>query len=308
MKIMISGMNGYVGKALNKHFIAAGQSVQGIRLRDDSAVKDIVRAIDGSDVVINLSGANILARWSDSYKAELYRSRVLTTRRLVEAISQCKNPPKTLLSASAVGIYDSDHCHTGTSQNLSADFLGTLCVEWEMEARKAENYGVRVCTMRFGVIYGKDGGAMSKMLLPFKLGLGGMIGSGTQKVSWIHRDDLVSACEHLIEHEELSGAFNFTAPEIVTNREQTQTLAKVLNRPAFFGVPAFAVKLLFGEGATVLLDSKEVCPERLLASGFRFRYPTQELAFRQIVSNSGNYIWYSAPLPNRYNIGHFRIS
>ena len=284
MKIVITGMSGFVGQAFRHYFEGLGDEVVGITVRPGTSVETLREALEGCDAVINLAGANILARWSEAYKRTLYASRVDTTRRLVEALGRCRTRPKVLLSASAVGIYENDMEADEASGRLSDDFLGTLCKDWEAEANEAKRLQIRVALMRFGVIYGRGGGAMEKMLLPFKLGVGGKLGSGEQSVSWIHIEDLVRAAVYIMGHETLQGAFNFTAPFPVSNREQTLLLAQALRRPAFMTVPAFAVKLLFGEGASVVLDSKEVYPKALLEAGFEFSYPTLEKAIAEITA------------------------
>jgi uncharacterized protein (TIGR01777 family) len=283
MRVAITGMSGYVGQAMRRFFEARGDEVVGISLRSSTQTEALTEQLDGCDVVINLAGANILTRWSEAYKQILYDSRVATTRKLVEALSQCSKRPEVLLNASAVGIY-----HSGVEADergeLAEDFLGTLCRDWEEEANEAARLGMRVALMRFGVIYGKGGGAMDKILPPFRLGVGGTLGSGEQMVSWIHIKDLVRAAVYIIEHDTLYGVFNFTAPNPLTNREQTELLAAALHRPAFLTVPAFAVKLLFGEGASVVLDSKEVYPKALLEAGFSFAFPTLDKALADILT------------------------
>ena len=284
MKIAITGISGFVGQAFLHFFNGRGDEVVAISVRPATTTETLIEKLDGCDTIINLSGANILTRWSESYKKILYSSRIETTRKLVDALSQCSERPKLLLSASAVGIYESDMEADEFSGTMAGDFLGTLCKDWEAEANEAKRLGVRVALMRFGVIYGRGGGAMEKMLLPFRLGLGGKLGSGEQTVSWIHIEDLVRAAVYIMEHDTLQGAFNFTSPFPVSNREQTLLLAEAVHRPAFMRVPAFAVKMLFGEGASVVLDSKEVYPKALLGAGFEFSYPTLEKAFAEIVS------------------------
>lgn len=282
MKIVICGMSGFVGSALRAYLLQRSDTVVGLSIRTDTSVEKIAEAIDSADVVINLSGANILGRWSESYKNSLRQSRLESTDKLAAAISACSNPPPTFINASAVGIYDGDHQHTEASESFADDFLATLVMDWEKAAFSVPK--TRVCVMRFGVVLGKDGGAMQKMLPPFKMGLGGKMGDGTQMVSWIHLDDLVRACAFLIDHAVLNGVVNFTAPHPLSNASQTKIIGKVLHRPTFFTLPAWLVKLAFGEGSSVMLDSKEVYPEKLLKNGFKFLYPSFEEALHQIVS------------------------
>ncbi len=283
MKVVICGMSGFVGSALHDFFTAQHYEVIALSIRPDTSVDSIISVLNGSDVVINLAGANILGRWSTAYKKVLRSSRLETTTALTHALTHCSNPPHTLVNASAVGVYDSYHQHDEYSHHLGTDFLATLVQDWEEAAMSARDLGTRVCIMRFGVVYGKGGGAMEKMLPPFRLGLGGRMGDGFQMISWIHLEDLVRACLFLIQNEELDGIFNFTTPEPICNLEQTKKMGKQLHRPTFFSMPEWVVKMLFGEGSCVMLDSKEVYPRRLQEAGFTFRYPTFDSAMEQIV-------------------------
>lgn len=283
MKIVICGMSGFVGKALSDFLSAQHHDIVALSIRSDTRMESIVKILDGSDIVINLAGANILGRWSSAYKEMLRSSRLETTAVLTQAFSHCVNAPHTLVNASAVGIYDSYHQHDEYSRHLGNDFLASLVQDWEDAALELKTLGTRVCIMRFGVVYGKGGGAMEKMLPPFKLGLGGKMGDGSQMISWIHLEDLARACLFLIEHQELEGVFNLTSPESISNLQQTNSMGKILHRPTFMSMPSWMVKLIFGEGSCVMLDSKEVYPRRLLEAGFTFNYPTFDNAMEQIV-------------------------
>lgn len=283
LKIAICGKSGLVGSKLEELFASKHNEVIGLKVREDTDIESLAQQLEKSDILINLSGTTILARWSDTYKKKLYDSRIDTTKKLVEALSLCKEKPKLFLSASAVGIYDSIHSHSDESKYFADDFLSHLCKEWEAEAKKAEMLDVRTVEMRFGVIFAKEGGAMDKILPPFKIGVGGKLGSGEQMVSWIHINDLLKAVEFIMKTPSISGSVNFTAPYPLSNIEQTKILGRVLNRPTFMSVPAFAVKLLFGEGSTVILDSKEVYPTKLLENGFIFDYEKFEDAIKEIV-------------------------
>lgn len=287
MKIIICGLSGFVGSALRNHFEKNGESVEGLSIRPATSIETIVHALEGADAVINLAGANILGRWSPSYKRILRESRLDTTRKLVEALLGCSNPPHTLLNASAVGIYDNYHQHDESSRYHAEDFLAALVRDWERCAMEARSDSTRVCLMRFGVVYGQGGGAMAKMLPPFKFGLGGRMGDGFQMISWIHLDDLVRSCAFLIEHREIEGVVNLTAPEPISNLVQTKTMGRILNRPIFFDLPAWLVRLAFGEGSSVMLDSKEVYPKVLQDAGFEFSYPTFDSAMEQIAHTRG---------------------
>ena len=283
LKIAICGKSGLVGLKLESFFISQKNEVVGLKVRDDTDVEELSKEIENCDILINLSGATILAHWNESYKKSLYDSRIDTTRKLVDAMKLCKEKPKLFLSASAVGIYTSNTEHTDDSQDYADDFLSKLCQDWEAEANKAKELGVRSVQTRFGVIYAKELGAMAKMLPPFMMGVGGKLGTGKQMVSWIHVDDLVRSFEFIIKTPDIQGPINITTPYPDSNLEQTKILGKVLHRPTFFSVPAFILKFIFGEGSTVVLDSKEVYPTKLLEHGFIFNYEKFEDALREIV-------------------------
>ncbi|MCF6340595.1 MAG: TIGR01777 family oxidoreductase [Sulfurimonas sp.] len=283
LKIAICGKSGLIGSKLEEMFHLQHNEVIGLKIRENTTVENIAQLIDGSDILINLSGTTILTRWSDTYKKSLYESRIDTTKKVGKAISLCKEKPKLFISASAVGIYDSIHIHDDESENYENDFLSKLCQDWEGEARKAEVFDVRCVQTRFGVIYAKEGSAMQKMLPPFKIGLGGKLGSGEQMVSWVHIDDLMRAFEFIIKTPDIRGSINLTSPYPLSNIEQTNILGEVLNRSTFFTIPPFMLKLVFGEGSTVMLDSKEVYPIKLLEHGFVFSYEKFEDALKDIV-------------------------
>jgi len=283
LKIAICGKSGLVGSKLEEFFLSQHSEVVGIKIRENTDVNDVAQVLEKCDVLINLSGTTILGRWSDSYKKTLYDSRIDTTKKLVEAISLVKNRPKLFFSASAVGIYDSINSHDENSKNYADDFLSLLCQEWEAEAKRAEAFGIRCVQTRFGVIYAKEGGAMQKMLPPFKMGLGGKLGSGEQMISWIHIDDLARAFEFIIKTPDVEGAINFTTPLPLSNEQETEILGRVLHRPTFFNLPVFILKLIFGGGSTVMLDSKEVYPTKLLEHGFTFRYEKFNDALKNII-------------------------
>jgi uncharacterized protein len=279
MKIAISGASGFVGSALKVKF--AEHEIISIGVKD-FAKSDLEFAalIDGCDALINLAGAPIIARWSDEYKEILRSSRIDTTAKIVIAIKNAQNKPKLLISTSAVGIYTNKMTNSEDDNEIANDFLGKLCQEWEAEALKAQEDGVRVAIFRFGIVLGKGGGALAKMLTPFKLGLGGVIGSGKQAFSWIHIDDLMRAFEFVINDESLNGVYNLTAPEPTTNEGLTGALAHALHRPAFLPVPEFALRLIYSDGAKVLTDGQIAVPKRLLESGFKFSFSNIEYAIK----------------------------
>jgi uncharacterized protein (TIGR01777 family) len=287
MKIAICGISGFVGSALKVFFEKRGDEVFSLSIRAETSVELVSQKLNGCDVLINLAGANILGRWTSEYKELLRQSRLETTDKLVNALSLCDHPPHTFLNASAVGVYDAYHQHDEFSSHYGDDFLATLVQDWEYSASHAQSEQTRVCMMRFGVVYANGGGAMSKMIPPFKMGLGGKMGDGFQMISWIHLEDLVRAAAFLIDHHEIKGVVNLTSPEPISNLEQTKAMGRILHRPTFFDLPAWVVKLAFGEGSIVMLDSKEVYPRVLQEAGFEFRFPTFDNAMEEIAHVQG---------------------
>lgn len=284
MKIVMSGATGFVGRALTKAFAGRGWSVVPLGREDFKGPgADLGKKLDGADAVINLAGAPVAARWSDEYKKTLRSSRIDTTRKIVTALGPAAVKPKVFISTSAIGIYETKGEHTEENARYAEDFLGRLAADWESEAKRAEGLGIRTVVFRFGIVLGADGGALEKMLIPFRMGLGGVIGDGTQAFSWIHVGDLTRAYFAAIENEALAGTFNLTAPTPTTNAGLTRALAGVLHRPAFFKVPAFVLRLQFGEGATVLVQGQRALPKRLLDAGFVFRFPTIESALDDLI-------------------------
>jgi uncharacterized protein (TIGR01777 family) len=247
-------------------------------------VKDLSR-LEGVEAVIHLAGENISSRWTAARKAEIRRSRVEGTRRLCESLARLSRAPKVLVSASAMGYYG-DRGDEILREDFPAgsDFLAQVCREWEAATEPASRAGVRVANLRFGMILSPAGGALKKMLLPFKLGAGGRIGDGKQYMSWIAIDDAIGAIYHALVTESLRGPVNVVAPAPVTNAEFTRTLARVLSRPAVAPMPAFAARFAFGELAdALLLSSQRVAPIRLQQSGYKFRYPELEGALRYLL-------------------------
>ncbi len=278
--IAISGASGFVGQSLVEFFSKQNYEVVQIKREILNKPSKLDEQIQSCEVLINLSGANIINRWSDEYKKLLYSSRINTTKSLVESLNRVQNKPKMFISTSAVGIYDNKTTYDENG-SYSNDFLSTLCQEWEKEAKKVNNDFTKVAIFRFGIVLGKNGGAISKMILPFKLGLGGVIGSGKQYFSYIHIEDLVRAY-HFIIKKQIDGVFNLTAPTPTTNFEFTKTFGKILNRPTIFPVPEFVLKLIFSEGAKVLSDGQSAVPKRLLDSGFEFKYKNIEECLKEI--------------------------
>jgi hypothetical protein len=268
--IAITGASGFVGTNLTKFFKNLNYKIIPISrdiLNDKLKLKSV---LDESDVIINLAGANIISRWTAEYKELLYTSRIDTTKKIVTALNQITDKNKLLISTSAVGIYDNKDTHDedGTFAN---DFLSNLCQDWESEALKAKSPNIKVSIFRFGIVLGKGGGAFAKMITPFRLGLGGIIGSGNQAFSYIHITDLLNAYKFVIENN-YENTFNLTAPKPTINLLFTRALGKALRKPTIFPVPEFILKLIFSEGAKVLTDGQDVIPKRLLSLGFKFKY------------------------------------
>ena len=292
MKILITGSTGFVGTALVKALASDGHTVCRLMLRADSMWRGIPEtgelgaAGDGPDAVVNLAGASIAGvRWTDKRKHLLRTSRIATTRALVKALAKMNARPRVLVSASAIGIYGDRGDEVLTEESKPGmDFLTGLAREWEAEALKAEALGIRVVLARFGIILARHGGALAKMLLPFKLGAGGRLGSGKQWMSWITLEDVVGVIRFALENNAVRGAVNVVAPHPAQNSDFTKALAKELHRPALFPAPAFALRLALGEMAdALLLSSQRVMPQVLEKLGYRFLYPELPTAFNAVL-------------------------
>ncbi|AXX94317.1 TIGR01777 family oxidoreductase [Arcobacter ellisii] len=280
--IAISGASGFVGTSLTKFFSNVGYKVIPISREILNNNNKLEELLNTTDIVINLAGANIINRWSESYKKLLYSSRIDTTSKIVKAINSISNKPKILISTSAVGIYDNISTYDENG-SFSNDFLSNLCQDWEKEALKAKNETTKVAIFRFGIVLGQEGGALQKMITPFKLGLGGTIGSGKQAFSFVHIDDLLNAYKFVIENSH-EGIFNLTAPKPTTNKGLTLALGKTLKRPTILPVPEFVLKLIFSEGARVLTDGQSAIPKKLLDLGFEFKFKTIEETIENLCS------------------------
>jgi uncharacterized protein (TIGR01777 family) len=276
MIVAVIGGSGFIGRRLTQRLRAEGHTVREISLRRGLPIVPVCHA------VVHLAGEPVAQRWTRSARDRILKSRVEGTKSLVKALSE--HPPPVLISASAIGYYGSrgDEILTEASKP-GTDFLAQVVIAWEREARFAEQLGVRVVPLRFGVVLGRGGGALKKMLLPFRLGLGGRLGSGKQWMSWIHLDDLIALIGFAIESAHCKGVMNAVAPHPVTNAEFTHDLARALHRPAVFPVPEFALKLLYGEMSQVILGSQRVTPNAALQAGFEFRFPELGRALRHIV-------------------------
>jgi uncharacterized protein len=297
MKILISGGSGLIGGAAAMALKSAGHNVVHL-IRPGKATNpgdvqwDPMRAtvdvagLEGIDVVIHLSGAGIAdGRWTEERKQLLRSSRIDTTRVLVDSLSRLKQKPQVLIVASAIGYYGSrgDEILTESSAN-GTDFLALVCRDWEAEASRAAATGVRTILLRTGIVLSGKGGALPKMLTPFKLGVGGRLGSGQQWMSWIAIEDVVGIIRYAIANKQVSGPVNVVAPNPVRNEEFTRLLAGMLHRPAIFPAPAFVLRLAMGEMAdAVLLSSDRVKPDQMLAAGYKFRFEILEPALRAAV-------------------------
>jgi uncharacterized protein (TIGR01777 family) len=298
MKIFITGGSGFVGTNLSVYLLKNGHRIIAVGtssahklirhdnfhyISADTTFKgDWQDAIKDVDAVINLAGKNIFKRWSDSYKNQIYNSRILTTRNLVEAIADRKNI--IFCSTSAVGYYG-DRTDEVLKEDAPPgnDFAAKVCRDWEKEAFRAESKGVRVAAMRFGVVLGKDGGALAKMVPAFKFFAGGPLGSGLQWFPWIHMDDLIAAIMFMLENSNVKGPVNFCSPNPVRHRDFANALGQVLSRPSVMRTPAFMIRLMMGEMGKSLMSSQRAIPDILLKQGFKFQYPDIRNALYNIV-------------------------
>jgi uncharacterized protein (TIGR01777 family) len=246
------------------------------------------QAFERVDRVVHLAGESIVGRWTSAKKKRLRESRIRGTQHLVETLVSLPHPPAVLVSASAVGYYGSqgDKILDETA-DPGDDFLAELCREWEAAALAAREAGIRVVIPRIGLVLGKDGGALAKMLVPFRFGLGGVLGNGRQWMPWIHIEDLVSLILYLLDHDTLSGPVNATAPHPITNQEFTKTLGKRLGKPTVLPAPAFMLRLMLGPFSTALLSSQRVVPSVASEAGFEFRYPDIQNALADLIDSKG---------------------
>jgi uncharacterized protein (TIGR01777 family) len=298
MKILITGASGLVGGELTKALEPKGHEIFRLSRSEPETEQDIQwdpykgftkeesEKLEGMDVVVHLAGENVAGgSWTEERKARIRESRVVGTRTLVKALGEADSPPKVFVGASAIGYYGDRGNEIVTEESDSGEgFLGDICVQWEKETLKAQDFGARVVIPRIGIVLSKDGGALEKMLTPFRYGLGGTIGTGEQWMPWIAIDDIVEILVYAIESDDLEGAFNATSPNPIQNKDFTSSLAAILSRPAFIPVPSFGVKLLFGEmGETLLLEGCRVIPRRLEQLGYKFKYPDLEPALKHVI-------------------------
>ena len=301
MKVAITGATGFIGKQLIKELQSTETEYAVITRNRTAARKSCPGAnsivewnppetgpdpamLEGFDGVVHLAGETVAQRWTASTKHKIRESRVLSTRMLVEALRRTSDPPKVLVSNSAIGFYGPrDAAKLDENAVAGTDFLAKVCQDWEAESSAAAEAGIRVVNPRIGIVIGPGGGALAKMLTPFRMGVGGPIGDGKQWMSWIHVRDVAGLILYALTTPELTGPVNTTAPDPVTNREFSKTLGRVLHRPAIVPTPVLALKLMFGGFADVLATGQRVIPEKALRVGYRFRFPDLSEALADVV-------------------------
>ncbi|RPI14307.1 MAG: TIGR01777 family protein [Acidobacteriales bacterium] len=299
MNITVTGGTGFIGRRVVRRLLAEGHSVHLLVRQANTGfgpsvqcsiwnaytMEPAAESLAEADAVIHLAGEPVSQRWTPSARRRILDSRVIGTRRLIEAMSRLTHRPGVLVSAAAIGLYGSVGNEILTEASAPGeDFLAKVCLEWESAVDQAEALGVRVVKLRSGMVLGKEGGALAQMLTPFQWGLGGRLALGSQWVSWIHVEDLVELILFALRTAAVRGPVNATSPHPVTNSEFTSELAGVLHRPAFFTIPAFALRSLFGEMAEIMLASQRVLPKAALAAGFEFRYPGLRQALQNLLS------------------------
>lgn len=306
MRVVISGGGGLIGRALSAELLGAGHDVvilsrtpqrvdalpKGVRAVawDGKTAQGWAHVVDGAGAVVNLAGENIAgegffpARWTEERKRRILSSRLSSGKAIVQAIEAAQQKPGVLLQASAIGYYGPlGDQPVDESSPAGSDFMARVCQEWEDSTGAVEAIGVRRVVLRTGVVLSMQGGAFTRLLMPFKFFAGGPMGNGRQYLSWIHMADQVAAMRFLIEHAEAQGVYNLTAPEPVSNAAFVRSLGKVMGRPSFLPVPGFALRMLFGEVATVVLDGQCVLPQRLQQLGYAFQFAQAEAAIRDLL-------------------------
>lgn len=298
MRITLTGATGFIGSRLTERWIGEGHELHVLARRRGKLPPEVrfwewaqptesdppPESLNGSDAVVNLAGEPVAQRWNEDVKQRIKESRVAGTNRLVKAISTLERKPQVLVSGSAVGYYGSRGDEVLTEESAQGQgFLAEICQQWEAQARQATELGLRVVCLRTGIVLGTESGALPQMLTPFRLGVGGKLGSGKQWMPWIHIEDIVGLFDLALKSERLKGAVNGCAPNPVTNEDFSKELGAALHRPALISVPEFSLKLLFGEMAQVVLASDRALPKAALAAGYQFRFPLLSSALSQLL-------------------------
>jgi uncharacterized protein len=300
MRIIITGGSGMIGRALVDSLAQDGHEVI-VLSRNPATVKNLPKnaraekwdgrsaqgwgkLADGADAIINLAGATISEKWSDASKKEIRESRVNAGKAIVEAVKAAQQKPSVVIQSSAVGYYGPRGNEEITEESSAgSDFLASICKDWEASTAELDGMGIRRPIIRTGVVLDKNGGALPKMLMPVKMFVGGPLGSGKQYFPWIHLKDEVAAIRFLIENKTANGVYNLSAPKPLTNKEFTQAIGKVLGRPTFMPIPAVAMKTMFGEMSTLLLDGQRQMPVRLVKAGFKFQFADATAALKDVL-------------------------
>lgn len=300
MRIAIAGGTGFIGRNIARFYEYKGHEVliltrkrlknQNYKyvtwLNDDYS---FIEQLEDLDVLINLAGVSInQGRWTKKHQKKIYESRMFVTEELIKIIQQLEKKPKVFINASAIGIYPTSltKIYTEQSRDVADDFLAKTVVDWEEKAKQVERIGIRTVFCRFGVVLGKNQGALPLMVLPYKLFVGGTIGSGEQWISWIHIDDVVKAIAFIVDQEHISGPVNITAPTPVTMKEFGQTIGKVLKRPHWFPVPASLLNIALGKKSKLVVEGQYVLPNVLMKEGLQFKYPTLKQALENLLIES----------------------
>jgi uncharacterized protein (TIGR01777 family) len=300
MRVIVTGGSGLIGRALVDSLAQDGHEVI-VLSRDPDVVKNLPRGacaekwdgktaqdwgkfVNGADAIVNLAGATISEKWTEAHKKEIRESRVNAGKAIVEAVKAAATKPRVVVQSSAVGYYGPRGAEEITEDTGAGnDFLASVCKEWEASTAELDTMGIRRPIIRTGVVLDKNGGALPKMVMPVKMFVGGPLGSGKQYFPWIHLHDEVAAIRWLIDNPNAHGVYNLSAPQPLTNKEFTQAIGKVLGRPTFMPVPAFAMETMFGEMSTLLLDGQREMPMRLVKEGFKFKFTNAEAALRDVL-------------------------
>jgi uncharacterized protein (TIGR01777 family) len=283
LRIAICGVSGFIGTNVSRFLVDSGYEVIRLGREHLENCEKLVCSLDGCSVVINLCGAPIAKRWSEKYKEELYLSRIETTKKLIDAVELLENKPSTFITVSSVGIYKEDMTHDESSVEFGTNYLSLLVKDWEREGSRAKEMNLRTVILRLGLVLGSGGGACDEIKRIFKMGLGGVVASGSQPLPWVHLDDVVAVFKRAIENDTMSEVYNVVAPEIVSMKTFMKMFGKTINRPAWLNIPETMVKLKYGEGSESLLKGSFVVPKRLEDEGYEFKYQNLNIALQSIL-------------------------